>query len=723
MGRRGGVDAPPWHSRNAIVWYSGVRSLIFPLALFAFTGTVAINRINFAPRQLRLLLISLVSIAALAGCGGSDGVPGVPSGVPVTTDGENGAAPPAGMVDTGGGSGNQPGNDTGTMDDGGGVAQPGNDTGNVGGGDTQTVPTETPTMDCASYTNADGDTLTAMAVPTAAAPNCVYEASFVDNGTPLTESITLADLPDRGVHVFEGSLVVGEDSATLAGVPTTPVVLTIEAGTTVAFRDEPDRLIVNRGAQIEAVGTADNPITFTSLEGLIGPPEGSQRGPRRWAGITINGTALNNACTYAGTATGEPSRPLPMDAPFLLDTAAQPTLTALPTADTTPVETCSQGDAVFTAGATASDAPTLGDGFHGGTNPADDSGELRFVIIIGVGAETIEVNRNALQLRSVGTETDIFSIEVASVDGSGILVDGGGAALRNVLVNNPRMHGVHLSGGYLGLLNTVLVSQRGGDFCFDVFNELGEVVDNRCITSETSGLSCVQVDSGAGGESAAQIDDGMNTRVTLINLTCDITANANDNDGFVAGGAGVIVTEGARARLQNAIIVGSRVEANVGDDNDNERDNVCLDLKGDRSIIEADGVIVSCLEESEVVTATNFKATTGDGARVIATDADVATPTTDEVALDIQFHMPGAATTVSPLIHTDTSLVVLRDAGTIFDRPLFSLPLMASMVDGVAAKVIASGAESNDSNRPYLGAIAEGAGNNPFSGWTVDVFE
>ena len=60
------------------------------------------NRINFAPRQLRLLLISFVSIAALAGCGGSDGVPGVPSGAPVTTDGENGSAPPTGMVNTGG---------------------------------------------------------------------------------------------------------------------------------------------------------------------------------------------------------------------------------------------------------------------------------------------------------------------------------------------------------------------------------------------------------------------------------------------------------------------------------------------------------------------------------------------------------------------------------------------------------------------------------------------
>ena len=592
------------------------------------------------------------------------------------------------------------------MDDGGGGAQPSNDTANMGGGNT---PPPIPMLACASYTNSDGETMEAMAARTAAAPHCVYGVDFVDNDAPLMKNLTLARLDADGAHVFEGSLVVGMESATLAGVPTTPVVLTIEAGTTVAFRDETDRLIVNRGAQIMAVGTATAPIIFTSLDELEAVATRDGRVPTRWAGITINGTALNNACTYAGTTTGEPSRPFEVGAPFTL-ADPQPDLTAT---------TCSQGAAVFTAGATASDAPTLGYGFHGGTSPADDSGELAYVIIIGVGAETIEVNRNALQLRSVGHGTKLSNIEVASVDGSGIRVEGGGANLGNVLVDNPRMHGVHLLGGYLGLLDTVLVSQRGGTYCFDMFNEGGEVVGERCITSETSGLSCVQVDSGAGGETKAQIDGGMNTRVTLRNLTCDITANHNDNDGFVAGGAGVIVTEGARARLQNAIIVGSRVAANVGNDNDNENDNVCLELKGTLSIIEADGVIASCLEDSTVVTADNFLATTGDGARVIATDIDASNPTADDVAMDIQFHDPDGADKIDPTTDEDIGLFVLSKAGTLFQRPLFSLLLTDSFVNSAIPEVIASG---ETPGRTYLGAITHGAGTNPFAGWTVNVF-
>ena len=540
---------------------------------------------------------------------------------------------------------------------------------------------------CASYTNADGDDLTAMLVPTAAAPNCIYEATFVDNDVPLTASLTLDNLDDDGVHVFNGSLVVGADSATLADVPATPVVLTIEAGTTVAFANAADRLIVNRGAQIKAVGTADNPITFTSMADVVALADDTvddlaDDAVNQWAGITINGQALNNACTYAGAATGEPSRPFATDTPFTLDTM-QPTLTAEPTTADPPLETCSEGFAVFVAGVGDAD-PILEYGFHGGISPADDSGSLAFVIIKHVGDAATNENRNALNLRSVGSETALGNIEVYSVDRIGIAIDGGGANLSNVLVYNAQGHGVFATGGYLGLLDTVLVSQADG-----------------------AGTACVQVVSGAGGETQDQIDDGMNTRVTARNLTCDVSA---DN----AGGAGVIVTEGAQARIQNAIIVGSRVAVNDTAAND----NVCLELVGARSIIEADGVIASCLEDSTVVTADNFLSITGLGARVIATDIDATTPTAIEVAIDIQFHDPASADTISPLTATDPGLVVLSAAGTTGTRALFSEPLAASMVGGSATTVVVSSA--GDSARTYLGAITTGT--NPFSAWTFGIF-
>ena len=554
-----------------------------------------------------------------------------------------------------------------------------------------TPPPSAALLTCASYTGSAG-IATAAAAPTAAAPNCVYEAGFVDNATPLTRNITLANLDEGGVHVFNGSLVVGADSATIAGVPSNAVVLTIEAGATIAFANAADRLIINRGAQISAVGTADDPITFTSqadVEALASADPADDLAATatdQWGGITINGRSLNNACTYAvrdaDAATGivPPRRPLEANN---FTPSSIPSLT---------VEgECSLGGAVFTAATTAGDDPTLADGYYGGASSRESSGRLDFVIIKHVGDAATGVNRNALHLRSVGGGTDLRNIEVYSVDGTGIRIDGGfntsGAVpyLANALIYNAQEHGIHATGGFLGRFDGVLVSQADG-----------------------TGAACIQADSGAGGMTADQITDGMNTRVRAQNLTCDVSA---DN----AGGAGVVVTEGARALVENAIIVGSEVAA----DDTAAIDNVCLRLVGDRSIIEADGVIASCLEASTVVTAANFLSADSPGDRVIATNA--ATPTADEVARDIQFHTPGAATTISPLAGTDPGLVLLFAEGTLEARALFSEFLNASMVDGATTTVVVS-PSAGSSFRPYLGAIASGTGNNPFFGWTFGVF-
>ena len=178
-------------------------------------------------------------------------------------------------------------------------------------------------------------------------------------------------------------------------------------------------------------------------------------------------------------------------------------------------------------------------------SPEDNSGELAYVIIKHVGSTA--GNRDALQLRSVGSATRLSNIEVYSVDGSGIQIDGGGVDLSNILIYNPQQQGVFAINGYLGLLDGVLVSQANG-----------------------SGLGCIQVNSGLpSGRDAAAITDGVNTRMTLRNLTCDVSADGTN-------AAGVIVAEGTRVRLQNAIIVGSRVAA----DTTNSNDNVCLSIAG-----------------------------------------------------------------------------------------------------------------------------------------------
>lgn len=69
----------------------------------------------------------------------------------------------------------------------------------------------------------------------------------------------------------------------------TGAVLTIEAGTIIkADPTEKGALIINKGARIEAVGTAEDPIIFTSGQPVNG------RAPGDWAGITIIGEAPTN---------------------------------------------------------------------------------------------------------------------------------------------------------------------------------------------------------------------------------------------------------------------------------------------------------------------------------------------------------------------------------------------------------------------------------------------
>lgn len=132
-------------------------------------------------------------------------------------------------------------------------------------------------------------------------------------------------------------------------------VLTIEAGTLIkGISDTKAALIVERGAQIMAEGTAQNPIVFTSDK-----PAG-QRLPGDWAGIIICGAAPINQ-------TG--------------------------------------GEAEMEGGTGA---------LYGGTNPNDNSGKLKYVRIEFAGYEVSNGNEiNGLSMGGVGSGTTLEYIQVS----------------------------------------------------------------------------------------------------------------------------------------------------------------------------------------------------------------------------------------------------------------------------------------------------------------------
>ena len=138
-----------------------------------------------------------------------------------------------------------------------------------------------------------------------------------------------------------------------------PAELTIEAGT-IIYGDKVSKgaLVINRGAKIHAVGTAAAPIVFTSSAPI------NYRNYGDWGGVVILGKAVNNQ-------------------------NATQTIEGI-------------------SGATGDD------GKYGGTDDADNSGELQYARIEFAGiALSTDNELNGLTMGSVGSGTKIDHIQVS----------------------------------------------------------------------------------------------------------------------------------------------------------------------------------------------------------------------------------------------------------------------------------------------------------------------
>ncbi|NCV51346.1 MAG: hypothetical protein EBW65_02270, partial [Gammaproteobacteria bacterium] len=168
------------------------------------------------------------------------------------------------------------------------------------------------------------------------------------------------------VYEMAGKVVVKEGAT-----------LFIEAGTTIKSRDGQGSLstalIVAQGGKIEAVGTADAPIVFTSIydEGQL--DEGDQG---LWGGVVILGYAPISADAVPSLIEGIPAN--------------------------------------------------LGYGEYGGSNIHDNSGVLKYVSIRHAGTLLGDGNElNGLTLGGVGSGTVIDQIEVVGNLDDGIEFFGG----------------------------------------------------------------------------------------------------------------------------------------------------------------------------------------------------------------------------------------------------------------------------------------------------------
>ena len=243
----------------------------------------------------------------------------------------------------------------------------------------------------------------------------VYEIAA---DTTFTSDVTLTN---DAYWLIKGRTAVGndnEDSATLY----------IEQGTTVFGEQGDDFLVVRRGSMIEANGTASAPITFTSVQDLIG----DETGIGQWGGIVLLGNAPTNLCN-----TGDDS-------------------------DTSDAELASCGVAA------EGDA-----GLYGGNNPADSTGSLRYVVVKHAGRALAAGDElNGISFAGIGSGTKVEYIQVHQNLDDGIEFFGGTVSVRNVVLTDIGDDSLDWSFGWTGNAQNVYIQQSaaGGDNAIEADN-------------------------------------------------------------------------------------------------------------------------------------------------------------------------------------------------------------------------------------------------------------
>ncbi len=247
--------------------------------------------------------------------------------------------------------------------------------------------------------------------------------------TLITADLTLPRVQGV-VYRLRGQTEVGVDAG--ATSTSTGPTLTIAAGVIIAAdSSEPsnDLLLINRGARINAVGTASAPIIFTAQQNLAnnGVSDVSQG---LWGGVVILGRAPTGVCR---TGTG------PNDAGGTSTTCENP------------IE-----------GITGRN--------YGGPLQNDNSGSFQFVQINYSGIAISEGNElQGLTLGGTGSGTVINNVQSHNSADDGIEIFGGTTNLRFLAITGADDDGFDIDNGYRGLAQFLIAAQKSSGATADSF--------------------------------------------------------------------------------------------------------------------------------------------------------------------------------------------------------------------------------------------------------------
>lgn len=254
-------------------------------------------------------------------------------------------------------------------------------------------------------------------------------------------------------YVLDGRVVVRAGS-TLTIEPGTLVKGAAGTGTSASV------LIIERGAKIDARGTAANPIVFTAIDDniKIGEKVGSNFNElvnEKWGGIIVLGKAP--VSTENGDIEGQ--------------------IEGIPANETY--------------------------GVYGGTDPSDNSGFIQYVSIRHGGITIGDGNEiNGLTLGGVGNGTTIDHVEVVANLDDGIEFFGGTVNVTNAIVVYQGDDAIDIDQNYSGSINNVMVITGNGigtDEALEIDGPEGSTYTNGLFTIN-NGTFINEGTEGSGGD-------------------------------------------------------------------------------------------------------------------------------------------------------------------------------------------------------------------------------
>ncbi len=249
------------------------------------------------------------------------------------------------------------------------------------------------------------------------------------SGAYLT-NVTLSKV-DGIAYRLSGRVDVGTDVGAEGNISgSQPAVMTIEPGVTIFGESGSDYLVVNRGSQIVADGTASQPIIFTSAKDLErqadADPSNDLGGDAisEWGGLVLLGQAPINRCKDQVT-------PATAQCENIVEGVTSP-------------------EAVY-----------------GGADTTDNSGVLNYVQVrfAGYAINTQGNELNGITFAGIGSGTRVENIQVHNNSDDGVEFFGGNVNIRYLVLTGNDDDSIDTDNGYSGHIQYAVVVQRenGGD--------------------------------------------------------------------------------------------------------------------------------------------------------------------------------------------------------------------------------------------------------------------